>query len=104
MRRDKQSRKKRILRHLGDVSMALISISLMTSPALAVDTAETANQVIASEGGKEALNAALKIARGKPALSVATVITCIACVPAAGAAASPGLCVACGVLIAKTLG
>ena len=103
---EKRNRKKRILKHLGNVGMAIVSVSLMTSPALAasLDPAETATQVVASEGGKEALNAALKIARSKPALSVATAITCIACVPVAGAAASPGLCVACGILIAKTFG
>lgn len=103
---EKRNRKKRILKHLGNVGMAIVSLSLMTSPALAasLDPAETAAQVVASEGGKEALNAALKVARSKPALSVATAITCIACVPVAGAAASPGLCVACGILIAKTFG
>ena len=103
---EKRNRKKRILKHLGNVGMAIVSFSLMTSPALAssLDPAETAAQVVASEGGKEALNAALKIARSKPALSVAMGITCIACVPVAGAAASPGLCIACGILIAKTFG
>jgi len=37
-------------------------------------------------------------------LSVAANITCLACVPVAGAAASLGLCISCGILIAKTLG
>jgi len=37
-------------------------------------------------------------------LSIAAGITCIACVPVAGVAASPGMCIACGILIAKTLG
>lgn len=103
---EKKDRKRKVLKHLGNVSMAIVSFSLMTSPALSasLNPAETATQVRASEGGKEALNAALKIARGKPALSVATAITCIACVPVAGAVASPGLCVACGILIAKTFG
>ena len=89
---------------MGRVSMALITVSLMTSPALAVDSADAAGQVIGSEAGKEAINTALKIARGKPALSVAAIITCVACVPAAGAVASPGLCIACGILISKTMG
>lgn len=103
---EKRNRKKRILKYLGNVGMAIVSFTLMTSPALAtsLDPAETAGQVVIYEGDKEALNAALKIARSKPALSVATAITCIACVPIAGAAASPGLCVACGILIAKTFG
>lgn len=37
---------------------------------------------------KEALNVALKMARSKPAITTATSIVCIACVPVAGAAAS----------------
>ena len=60
--------------------------------------------MIGSEGGKEALNQALKVARSKPALSVAAGITCVACLPAAGAAASPGLCIGCGILLAKVIG
>jgi hypothetical protein len=71
----------------------------MSSPALALDSADTAAQVIASESGKQALNGALKVARSKPVLSVAAAITCIACVPIAGAGASAGLCIACGILI-----
>jgi hypothetical protein len=35
------------------MSMALITVSLMTSPALAVDTNELASQVIGAEGGIE---------------------------------------------------
>jgi hypothetical protein len=41
-------------------------------------------------------------ARSKPA--VAAGITCITCLPAAGTASSPGLCFACGILIAKVMG
>jgi hypothetical protein len=100
------SRNKKILTHLGKVGMSLFSVSLLLapSPVLAVDAADAAAQVVAAEGGKEALNAALKIANSKPALSVATGIVCLACIPIAGAVASPGLCIACGILIAKTLG
>jgi hypothetical protein len=94
------SRKKKILNHLSKVGMSMLSVSLLlgSSPASAIDSA------VASEGGKEALNMTLKIAKSKPALSVAAGITCIACIPVAGVAASPGLCIACGILIAKTLG
>ncbi len=101
-----RSRKKKILNHLGKVAMSVFSVSLLLgpSPALAVDSADAAAQVIASEGGKEALNTALKIAKGKPALSVAAGIVCLSCIPAAGAAASPGLCIACGILVTKVLG
>lgn len=106
--KEKQNRSKRILKHLGKISMALITVSLMTSPALAVDSAEAAGQVIGSEGGglaaKEAVNGALKFAKSKPAMTTATGIVCLACVPVAGAVASPGMCIACGILIAKTFG
>ena len=102
--------KKRVLNHLGNVSMAIITASLMVSPSLAIDIdpVETAHQVVGSEGGKEAakkaLDGALKVAKSKPAMSTATGIVCLACIPVAGAAASPGLCIACGILIAKTFG
>lgn len=100
------SRKKKFLNHLGKVGMSFLSVSLLLGPssALAVDSVDAASQVASSEGGKEVLNAALKVAKSKPALSAATGIVCIACIPVAGAAASPGLCIACGILIAKTLG
>lgn len=104
----KQTRKKRILKHLGNVGMAIVTTSLMTSSALAIDSAEAASQAIGAEGGrkvaKKALDAALKMAKSKPAMTSATSIVCFACIPAAGAAASPSLCIACGILIAKTFG
>lgn len=106
------SRKKKILNHLSKVGISLLSVSLLlgSSSASAADVAASASaadvaaQAVNSEGGKEALNAALKLARSKPAMSIAAGITCIACVPVAGVAASPGMCIACGILIAKTLG
>ena len=101
---DRKNHKKRVVKYLGNVGMALVSFTFMTPRAIGVDPVEAANQTVASEGGKEALNAALKIAGSKPALSIAAGITCIACLPVAGAAASPGLCIACGILIAKTVG
>ena len=52
----KQSNKKRILKHLGSVGMAALSFSLMAPSASAIDPAEAAGQVVASEGGKAALN------------------------------------------------
>ena len=97
------SRKKKILNHLSKVGISLLSVSLLLGSSSA-SAADVAAQAVTSEGGKEALNAALKLARGKPALSIAAGITCIACVPVAGVAASPGMCIACGILIAKTLG
>jgi len=100
------SRKKKVLNHLSKVGMSMLSVSLLLgpSPVSAIDSADAAAQAVASEGGKETLNMALKVAKSKPALSVAAGITCIACIPVAGVAASPGLCIACGILIAKTLG
>ena len=100
--------KERVLGYLGNVGMAIITVSLMRSPASAIDPVEAANLSVGSEGGKEAakraLEGALKVAKGKPALTTSTGILCLACVPVAGAAASPGLCIACGILIAKTFG
>lgn len=100
--------RKRILNHLGKVSLAFLSFTLMSGPASALDPAEAANQVIGSEGGqaaaKEVLNNALKVAKGKPALSVAAGIVCVASIPCAGVGASASMCVACGILIAKVIG
>ena len=80
----------------------------MTPRVVAVDPAEAANQVMDTEGGKkaakEALDTAMKMAKSKPAMSTATGIVCLACIPATGAAASPALCIACGILLAKTFG
>ena len=90
--------------------MAIITFSLMNSPASAIDidSTEAVSQTIGTEGGrqatKEIINTALKIAKSKPAMSTATGIVCIACIPTAGAAVSPGLCIACGILFAKTFG
>lgn len=96
---------RRFLKRTGQVGLAILSASMVLSPAAgAVDAADSAKEVVGSEGGKAALNEALKIARSKPALTVAAGITCVACLPAAGAAASPGLCIACGILIAKVVG
>ena len=104
----RRSRKNQILNYLGNVTMAFITASLIIFPSLAVDSAQAADQVIGAEGrskvAKEALDNALKLAKSKPAISTATGIVCFACIPSAGTAASPGLCIACGILIAKTFG
>lgn len=104
----KISLKKRTLKKLGQIGLSLFSVALVIgssgASAGAVDAADAAKDVVGSKGGKEALNQALKVARSKPALSIAAGITCIACMPAAGVAVSPSMCVACGILIAKTLG
>lgn len=104
----KPTRSKRILRHLGKVSVAVLTASLMISPVFAVDPVEVAGEVLGNEGGKlaakETLNSALKLARSKPALSAATTIVCISCLPVGAAAASPAMCIACGILFTKTFG
>lgn len=105
---NRKNRKKQILNHLGKVGVAIITVSLMGPPSLAVDPAEAASQAIGAEGGrkaaKEVLNSAIELSKSKPAMTGATAVVCLACIPAAGAAASPGLCIACGILIAKTIG
>lgn len=88
---------------LGALVYLVFAIGSQT--AVAVDAADAAKDVIGAEGGKKALEEALKVARGKPALAVASSIVCLACVPVAGGVgASASMCVACGILIAKVLG
>ena len=94
------TRKKRVRKYLTNVGLAALTIVFASGPV----RADEANKALGTEGGKQVLNEALKTARTKPALSLAAAITCLACLPAAGAAASPALCVACGILIAKVLG
>jgi hypothetical protein len=100
----KISRKERLLSHLGKVAMGTISASFLLAPlsASAINSADVAGDVIGSEGGKRVLNEALSLARNKPALTIATGVTYIPCIPVSGAVASPGPCVACGFLIVKT--
>lgn len=99
------NRTKKVIKKIGKVGISAISTLIIIGSAGAVDSADATKTIIESNnGGKEALNQALKFARGKPAMSLATSITCLACLPIAGVAASPGLCIACGILIAKTLG
>jgi hypothetical protein len=94
--------RRRALKHLGRVSIGLVTLSLMSPGASAVDPgAEAATQIVASQAGKKALNTALKIAGSRSSLTIATTISCAACV---GATYSPALCIACGILVAKTLG
>lgn len=102
------SRKKKILNHLSKVSMSLLSVSLLLgssrAASAAIDSADAASQVVAADGGKEAINALLKVGRSKPAMSLAASITCLACAPVVGATVSPMLCVTCGILLSKTFG
>ena len=95
---------KSAIKHLGQVGLAILSFTFLASPVAASDPAQVAKDTLATEGGKEVLNEALKVARSKPALSVATTIVCVACVPVAGASASASMCVACGILLAKVIG
>jgi hypothetical protein len=105
-----RNRKRKFLKHIGNVCLALISIGLMSSPiSAAVDPSEAATEAIAAaepsvKVAKEVLNGGLKVAQSKPVMIVATSIVCLASIPLAGVVASPGMCVACGILIAKTFG
>ena len=80
----------------------------MVPSASAVDPAQAAGQVVASEGGraaaKAAINSALKVVKSKPSMVAATTVVCVSCIPVAGACASASMCVACRIMIAKTLG
>jgi hypothetical protein len=93
--------RKKVGRHLGNVALASLSLVFL-APAGAIEQNSTI--AVNNEAGKTALNEALKVARSKPALSVATLITCVACIPVAGAVASPAMCIACGILISKVIG
>lgn len=90
-----------------NLSWAVVSLNLTTSPVSAVDSYEVSKQVIGSEGGrkatKAALDAALTVAQRKRAMTTATTIVCLECLRVAGSA-SPWMCIACGILVAKRLG
>ena len=98
------SRKERAIKHLTNVGFALLTLILTTAAPVAAAEIDEAATVLGNEGGKQALSEALKLSKTKPALSLAAAITCLACVPVAGAAASPAMCIACGILISKVLG
>ena len=98
--------RKHALSHISSVGLAFLSLSLFVGAesAVAVNSAEAVNSTASIETSKDAINSILKASRQKPAMLVATTIVCTACIPAAGAAFSPALCVACGLLFAKTFG
>ena len=100
----KNKLKKRVMNHLGHVGLAAFSFALMSTSVNASEPVELASEVMGNEGAKQALNTALKIAKSKPAMTTATGTVCLACIPVAGAAANLGMCIACGILIAKTFG
>lgn len=64
-------------------------------------TAETTGKILTSESAKQVINQALKVARTKPAISIAATITGLGCLPVAGVAGSPALCIACGLLLGQ---
>lgn len=87
---------------LTRTALGFVTICLYATPASAVD--DVVKGATGAEGGKELINSALKMSRSKPAMSIATTVVCLTCIPVAGVAVSPGMCIACGILIAKTLG
>ena len=99
---------KKQMKKIARIGFKLASIAIVIgsagASAGAVEAKDAAKDVLATEGGKEALNQALKVSRSKPALSIAAAVTCLACFPAAGVGASASMCIACGILLAKTLG
>ena len=102
-----RNRKKQILNHLGKVGMAVITFNLMASSLLAVDPPEITTHVVGAEGIKQVLkqvlNGALKITKSKLITSAAIFAVCVPCISTLGAVASPGLCIACWILITKTI-
>ncbi len=84
------------------------TVFLLPSNARAVNPSDTVNEVIGSEGGSLAatlvVNTTLAVIRSKPAMSAATTIVCVGCLPVTGGTGSPSMCIACGILIAKTFG
>ena len=109
-----KSKKRKFIEHIKKVGFAALSFLFLMGPAQAIDTSDLIGQSkdtivkLSTESslaaGKEALNSALKVARGKPALSLATVIVCGAALPLGAAAGSVSLSIACGILIAKVAG
>jgi hypothetical protein len=83
------SGKKRVLNHLSKVGISLVTASVYLLFRPSYEVASDAAEVIGSEGGKEALNAAFKIARSKPSLTIAAGITYMVCIPVAWVAFSP---------------
>lgn len=88
----RKSLRKHARRHIGNVAVACVSLVFLAPAGGALDHNSTL--AVNNEAAKTALNQALKVSRSKPALSLATAIVCLACPPVAGAAASPGMCVA----------
>lgn len=104
----KKITKQAVYKHLREVGFAFFSLVLTAGSVSAQDILKPTGDLIGPEatnqGAKEALNAALKATRSKPALTLATVVVCTSCIPVAGIAVSASMCVACGILIAKTIG
>lgn len=91
-----------------NLSWAILSLNLRTSPVSTVDSYEVSKQVIGSEGGRKvtevALDAALRVAQRKRAVTTTvTTIVCLECLRVAGSS-SPWMFIACGILVAKRLG
>ena len=77
----KKSRRRRILLHLGKIAISIVTVSLMTSPAIAAaDTTKVISSGAKEVGtAKKALSPTLKLIYGS--LTAGMTITCI---PAAG--------------------
>lgn len=91
------SKKTKTLNKLAQITLRLASAAFIIGAAGALDASDAVKETLGSEGGKEVLTEALKVARGKPALALAAVIVCIGCFPAAGVAGSASMCIVCGI-------
>lgn len=99
--RKKQTRKRRFLNRLKKVGVSVLTLSLMTSSASAVDPAEA----IASKENrlvtKKAFSTALKVAKSKLLIAVVNTLVRASCVSAAGECVSISVYVACEIFFAK---
>ena len=73
----------KLLKGIGKTSLSLLSAASIIGSygASAADNTEAAKTLLGEEGSKKAFNEALKMAKGKPAMSVASDIICLACNP-----------------------
>ena len=47
-----KTNKQKIFKHLGNVAMAVVSLSLITASVGAIESSQAAGQVLATEGGR----------------------------------------------------
>jgi uncharacterized protein (DUF697 family) len=83
----KLTRKRRIIQHLGNITVAAVSLRLVVFPVQAEETGKLGKiikKTLNRKSGEEILGEVLKVVRGKLVLSIAATIVCGACISAAG--------------------